>query len=171
MESHISSRKEVILYLFSVDILNIVNDKNALAQKLRSSSTELKQLTLIDHFSTVGGTLGKCLANIKSYESVGDFMFDLSKKSIINGSFNFIVSNVPLIGIMFVTGGYTYSFISVFKNKFKNKKKKFRELGVITLDVVSSLGTGLLGATIGQSLIPIPFLGAFVGGFIGGLVG
>jgi phage tail tape-measure protein len=41
----------------------------------------------------------------------------------------------------------------------------------MTVDTASSIGSGLIGATIGQSLIPIPFLGAFVGGFIGGFIG
>ena len=29
----------------------------------------------------------------------------------------------------------------------------------------------MVGAVVGQSLIPIPFLGAFIGGFIGGFIG
>lgn len=35
----------------------------------------------------------------------------------------------------------------------------------------TALGTGLLGATIGQSLIPVPVLGAFIGGLVGGFIG
>jgi hypothetical protein len=102
---------------------------------------------------------------------VGDFMFDLSKKSFINGTFNYLATNIPLIGIMFASGGYTYSLYSIFSNKNVNKKKKFQELGFMTVDTASSIGSGIIGATIGQSVIPIPFLGAFVGGFIGGFIG
>lgn len=131
----------------------------------------MKELTLTDHFSTVGGALGKCLADIKHYDSIGDFMFDLSKKSFINGTFNYIATNIPLIGIMFASGGYSYSIYSIFSNKNVNKKKKMQEIGFMTVDTASSFGSGLLGATIGQSVIPIPVVGAFVGGFIGGLIG
>lgn len=44
-------------------------------------------------------------------------------------------------------------------------------MGYITFDVASSLGTGLIGAVVGQSLIPVPFLGAFIGGFVGSFIG
>lgn len=98
-------------------------------------------------------------------------MFDISKKSIISGTFNYIATNIPLIGIMFASGGYTYTLYSIFSNKTLNKKKKFQQLGFVTVDVASSLGSGLIGAVIGQSVIPIPFLGAFLGGFVGGFIG
>jgi hypothetical protein len=79
--------------------------------------------------------------------------------------------NIPLIGYIFATGGYTYSFYYIFSNKNSTKKKKFQDLSTITIDTASTLGSGLIGAAIGQSLIPIPILGAFVGGVIGGLIG
>jgi hypothetical protein len=44
-------------------------------------------------------------------------------------------------------------------------------LGNLTIDTASSVGSGILGAFVGQSLIPVPFLGAFIGGVVGGLVG
>lgn len=44
-------------------------------------------------------------------------------------------------------------------------------MGNMGIDTASSVGSGLLGAFIGQSLIPVPVLGAFIGGVIGGLVG
>lgn len=119
----------------------------------------------------MGGALGKCLADIRKYDNVGEFMFDISKKSIISGTFNYIATNIPLIGIMFASGGYTYTLYSIFSNKTLNKKKKFQQLGFVTVDVASSLGSGLIGAVIGQSVIPIPFLGAFLGGFVGGFIG
>ncbi len=151
--------------------MNIVSDKGKLAKRLRNSPTKLKDITLVDHFSTVGGALGKCLADIRKYDSVGDFIFDFSKKSVINGSFNYIASNIPLLGILLATGGYTYTMFSIFSNKVVNKKKKFQQVGYLTFDIASSFGTGVLGAVVGQTLIPIPFLGAFVGGFVGSFVG
>lgn len=126
---------------------------------------------MTDHFSTVGGALGKCLADIKKYDSVGDFVFDLSKKSILSGTFNYIATNIPLVGVLFATGGYTFTLFSIFRNKNVNTTKKFQQMGYITFDVASSLGTGLIGAVVGQSLIPVPFLGAFVGGFVGSFIG
>ena len=126
---------------------------------------------MIDHVGTFGGALGKCLASIKSYESVGDFMFDLSKRSIVNGTFNYIATNIPLIGIMFATGGYTYTLYSILSNKIVNKKKKIQQVGFITVDMLSSLGTGFIGAVVGQSVIPIPVVGAFIGGMVGGFIG
>lgn len=49
------------------DILSITSDRNKLAEKLRGSPLKMKQITMVDHFSTFGGALGKCLASIKSY--------------------------------------------------------------------------------------------------------
>lgn len=72
---------------------------------------------------------------------------------------------------MFATGGYTYTLYSIFSNKIVNKKKKIQQVGVITMDMLSSLGTGLLGAVVGQSVIPIPIVGAFIGGMVGGFIG
>jgi hypothetical protein len=98
-------------------------------------------------------------------------MFNLSKRSVINGTFNYVATNIPLIGIMFATGGYTYTIYSIFSNRIVNKKKKIQQVGFITVDMISSFGSGMLGAVIGQSIIPIPFLGAFLGGMVGGFIG
>jgi hypothetical protein len=126
---------------------------------------------MVNNVTTIGGSLGKCLADIKKYDSAGDFMMDLSKGAAISGSFNYLIYNVPLIGYLFVTGGYTYSFYSIFSNKYSTFHKKFQEMGNLTIDTASSLGSGILGAFIGQSLIPVPIVGAFVGGLVGGFIG
>ena len=170
MDGYRSILKKVIKPWLSYEILNLVSDKGKLAKKLRNSPTQLKNVTLTDHVGTVGGALGKCLADIKKYESVGDFVFDLSKKTIVNGTFNYIATNIPLIGILFATGGYTMTLYNIFSNKIVNKKKKFQQVGYLTFDIASTFGTGLLGAVVGQSLIPIPFLGAFVGSFVGSFI-
>lgn len=78
---------------------------------------------------------------------------------------------VPLLGYVFVTGGFTYTFYYIFTNKYANSDKKMRELRNVTIGSATSIGSGLIGAAIGQTLIPIPMLGAFVGGLIGGFVG
>ena len=128
-------------------------------------------LTMIDNVNAFGGTMGRSLAEIGDYKSVGQFMGTLSKRVLIGGSLNYMLTSVPLLGYVFITGGYSYSFYYIFKNKYANTSKKFREIGHITLGAASSIGSGLLGATIGQSLIPIPVLGAFIGGFVGGFIG
>lgn len=125
----------------------------------------------MNHVNSAGGSLGKSLANIKNYKSPADFMLDISKGIAISGSFSYIISSVPLIGYLFVTGGYTISFYSIFSNHFSSSKKKFQEIGNATIDTASSIGSGILGAFVGQTFIPVPILGAFVGSMIGGFIG
>jgi hypothetical protein len=57
---------------------------------------------------------------------VGDFVFDIEKKSITNGSFNYIVNNIPLVGTLVITGGYSMTLYNIICNKNINKKKKFQ---------------------------------------------
>ena len=49
--------------------------------------------------------------------------------------------------------------------------KKAKQIGKDTVSAVGSVGSSVAGMMIGQSLIPIPFLGVFVGGVIGGFLG
>lgn len=44
-------------------------------------------------------------------------------------------------------------------------------MGKTTITAVGSVGSAVAGMMLGQTLIPIPFLGAFVGGVIGGFLG
>lgn len=96
---------------------------------------------------------------------------DLSKGAAISGTFNYLIYNVPIIGYLFVTGGYTYSFYSIFSNKYSTVDKKIKEMGNLTIDTASSIGSGIIGALIGQTLIPLPVVGAFFGGVVGGFIG
>ena len=96
--------------------MKIISDKGIMAKRLRNSPTELKTFTNAYYFTTVGGVLGRCLADIDKYSSVGDFVFDLSKRSIISGTFNFVATRVPLVGILFVTGGFSYTLFGIFSN-------------------------------------------------------
>ncbi len=126
---------------------------------------------MLNNVTTIGGSLGKCLADINKYDSATDFMMDLSKGAAISGTFNYLIYNIPLIGYLFVTGGYTYSFYSIFSNKYSTFEKKFQQMGNLTIDTASSFGSGFLGAFIGQTLIPVPVVGAFIGGLVGGFIG
>ena len=89
----------------------------------------------------------------------------------MSGTFNYVAQKIPLVGILFVTGGFSYTLYGIFSNDSVNKKKKFQQVGYVTFDVASTVGTGILGAAVGQLLIPVPFLGAFVGAFVGSFVG
>jgi uncharacterized membrane protein len=90
-------------------------------------------------------------------------MTDLSKRTIVGGSDKYS-SN---FGVYFYYQSFTYSFYYIFSNKFSNEKKKLRDLGNMTIGTATSIGSGILGAAIGQTLIPIPVLGTFIGGFLG----
>ena len=151
--------------------MTLVSDKGQMAKKLRYSPTELKNFTNVAYFSTVGGVLGKCLADINKYDSVGDFMIDLSTKTITSGTIHYMALKIPLVGIILVTGGFSYTLFGIFSNKKIDEKKKLQQMGYVTFDVAATVGTGILGAFVGQALIPVPFLGAFVGAFVGSFVG
>lgn len=151
--------------------MSLIQNKKNLATKLRNVPTEIKTLTMLNNVGTIGGSLGKCIADINNYDSASDFMMDLTKGAAISGTFNYLIYNVPLVGYLFVTGGYTYTFYSIFTNKYSTFGKKFQEIGNMTIDTASSVGSGIIGAFVGQSLIPVPVLGAFIGGVVGGFVG
>ncbi len=106
------------------NILSLIQNKKKLASKLRNLPTEIKTLTILNNVSAIGGSLGKCIADINNYNSASDFMMDLSKGAAISGTFNYLIYNVPLIGYLFVTGGYTYTFYSIFSNKYSSFGKK-----------------------------------------------
>jgi hypothetical protein len=39
------------------------------------------------------------------------------------------------------------------------------------LGSATAIGSGIIGASVGQALIPVPVLGALIGGLVGGFVG
>lgn len=120
---------------------------------------------------TIGGSLGNCLANLNKYDSVQSFLTDFSKTALVSTSLNFIVSNIPMIGYVLVTGGFSLTFYQILKNNFKNDKRKLQDLGTMLLGSTTSLGTGFIGGLIGSAFIPIPVLGFFLGGLVGGFIG
>lgn len=94
---------------------------------MRNSSTSAPlRMTMIENVGVIGGSMGKCLAQIDTYDNVGDFMISLSKRTVIGGSFNYLLMQVPLLGYVFVTGGFTYTFYYIFTNKYANSDKKLR---------------------------------------------
>ena len=58
---------------------------------IRNSPTQIEKLSYVDNISTVGGSLGACLANLRNYDSIGQFVQDFSKKTIISSSLNYLI--------------------------------------------------------------------------------
>lgn len=119
----------------------------------------------------MGGTIGRCLADIDNYKDASHFLVDLSKQTVVTGSMNYIVLQVPIVKYFFVAGGLSYTFYHTFSNEATSGSKKMKQLGSAGVTAVGSVGTAIAGMTIGQILIPVPFLGAFVGGVVGGFLG
>jgi hypothetical protein len=51
-------------------------------------------------------------------------MVSLSRRTIVGGSFNYLLMKVPLLSYIFITGGFTYTFYYIFANKYANTNKK-----------------------------------------------
>lgn len=114
--------------------------------------------------------MGKCLANFKNYKSINSFIKDFSKKTAIAGSISYMVLKIPLLGGLMIVGGFSYTLYNILGNDYKNNKNKLADIGKLTIKTSASIGGGLVGAAIGQTLIPIPFVGAFIGGVFGGFL-
>ena len=69
-----------------------------------------------------------------------------------------------------IVGGFSYSLYHILTCDYKNNKHRLEDFGKITIKTSASIGGGLIGATVGQMLIPIPVVGMFVGGVIGGFL-
>lgn len=78
---------------------------------------------------------------------------------------------MPILSYFVIAGGLTYTFYHTFHNKATSRLKKAKQVGKTTITAVGSVGSAVAGMMLGQTLIPIPFLGAFVGGVIGGFLG
>lgn len=125
----------------------------------------------MSQYANLGGSVGKCLANINKYKSANHFFMDLSTNTIIGGSVGYILSEVPILSYFIIAGGLTYTFYHTFSNKATSKLKKLKQLSKTSITAVGAVGSTVAGMMLGQSFIPVPFLGAFVGGVIGGFLG
>ena len=72
---------------------------------------------------------------------------------------------------MMITGGYSLTFYQLYNNDVIDNELKLKQIGLMTLDMGTKVGASLLGAVVGQTLIPIPIVGAFIGSVFGGFVG
>lgn len=82
-----------------------------------------------------------------------------------------LVDIIPTIGFFLVVSGFGFSIKSTIGSNILNVKSKMKGFANIMLKSGSQIVSGTAAAIIGQSVIPIPFLGAFIGGLIGGIIG
>ena len=148
---------------------SLIESKNSIIKEMRGAPKDVKVLP--KNSLTIGGSLGHCLANLNKYDSLQSFVADFSATAVVSTSLNFLVANVPMIGYVLVTGGFSMTFYKIMKSDFKNGKKKLQDIGSILLGSTTSIGTGFIGGLVGSAFIPIPVLGFFLGGLVGGFVG
>ena len=90
---------------------------------------------------------------------------------MIGESLNQIVASVPIMSIFFFTGGLFYTMCRCVKNEATSPYQKLKEIGVGSALFGHATLSTLLGVTLGQVLLPVPFLGGFAGGILGGYWG
>lgn len=171
LDAGLSRKKWMFSESRETSIEGLLVKKNKLMESMRGAPTNAQELTMLRSMQTVGGSLGSCIANIGSYDSVGSFIADFSRRAIVSSSLNVMISRIPLFGYFLILGGFSLSFYNIFQNPVKSKKKKFRDVMNMLLGTTSSIGSGVIGGFFGSAFIPIPVLGLFIGSLVGGLVG
>ena len=78
---------------------------------------------------------------------------------------------IPIVGFLIAAGSFTHAFYKIFSNHFSTDSKKLSEITGFVVKTGATVGTSIVGALIGQTLIPIPVVGALVGTVVGGLMG
>jgi hypothetical protein len=66
--------------------------------------------------ATLGGSLGKCLVDIDSYNDINDFFQDLSKTAMIGGSITILLEEVPIFNYFIIAGGLSYTVYRSYKD-------------------------------------------------------
>jgi hypothetical protein len=66
--------------------------------------------------ATLGGNLGKCLADINKYHSATEFLKDLSKATAISSCFMIALAELPILKYFAIAGGVTYAFYTTMTN-------------------------------------------------------
>lgn len=70
-----------------------------------------------------------------------------------------------------MAGGLTHSFYKAIRSDARSGLNKIKHFSHASVASVSTVSATIAGVTIGQLLLPVPFLGAFVGGMMGGFLG
>jgi hypothetical protein len=108
---------------------------------------------------------------MKNYNKAADFFHDLSKRAILAKSLEEIMHKFPVVGFLMAAGSFGKTFYQIFSNKFSTDSKKLAQLTGFTIKAGATVGSSILGAFVGQALIPVPIVGALVGTVIGGFLG
>jgi hypothetical protein len=108
---------------------------------------------------------------MKKYQTASDFFKDLSKRAILSKSIEEIMMVIPIVGFLIAAGSFTRAFYKIFSNHFSTGSKKLSEITGFVVKTGATVGSSIVGALIGQTLIPIPIFGALVGTVVGGLLG
>lgn len=108
---------------------------------------------------------------MKKYTEAADFFRDLSQRAVLAKSIQEIMQTFPIVGFLMAAGSFGRAFYQIFSNKFSTDSKKLAQITGFTIKTGATIGTSILGAFVGQALIPVPVVGALVGTVVGGLLG
>lgn len=108
---------------------------------------------------------------MKQYAQASDFFKDFSKRTILSKSINQLMLALPIIGFLLAAGTFVKGFYDVFSNHFSTNSRKLAEITGFLIKTGATVGTSILGAVVGQTLIPIPVVGALLGTVLGGMLG
>ena len=78
---------------------------------------------------------------------------------------------LPILGFFLAAGTFAFEFYRIFSNHYSTDSKKLAELTGFLIKTGATIGSSLIGAMVGQTLIPIPVLGALLGTVVGGMIG
>lgn len=81
------------------------------------------------------------------------------------------MTEVPILSYFIIAGGLSYSYYMACKNKATSSERKANQIGSATLTAFMSIGSTVGGILLGQTIIPVPFVGAFFGGVAGAFLG
>jgi hypothetical protein len=135
------------------------------------SIDKLFECNPLENYTNLDGIIGRCLYLMKRYGAASEFFKDLSKRAILSKSIEEIMHTVPIIGFLMAAGSFTQAFYNIFSNRFSTDSKKMAELTGFVIKAGATIGSSIVGALVGQALIPIPVVGALVGTVVGGLLG
>jgi hypothetical protein len=108
---------------------------------------------------------------MKEYHKASDFFKDFSKRAILSKSIEQIMLALPLVGFFLAARTFTKAFYTIFSNHFSTNTKKLTEVTGFLIKTGATMGSSVLGAIVGQTLIPIPVVGALIGTVLGGMLG
>jgi hypothetical protein len=114
--------------------------------------------------------------------AIGNFLFklvegkdevqEISQKFVkdagSSAALTVIMTTMPFVGLSIASVVGAKAINDLRKNKYIKPSKKVTIISEILARTGAKAALTIGGAAIGQTLIPIPFLGAFVGGVIGG---